>query len=402
MKEEIVLPTIKVNTDAIRKYEADVQNIQRATSSILERFEQAKNSIDWEIKSSSNVNSRLNTISNEIREESSALNNYCTYLNNAVREYDYLNLAISLKWNGSNSNKYGLEAILTPLTKCSGKGNNKNDFEKLLSTYKSFNDLYVDTIPKGYRKQVEKTLKYFAKKGNIPLGDVLNARDLLNDLANKSDLVDLSEDIMKLLDIKAWDFDTVIDGVTDNTLENHLKYGLVNEGAIKAKGILETIKLVKDPNGYIQEYDKKYMKQAEEMLMSGDILGSISSLTGDFVQTVGKGTVDVCCKAISDTVDDYVGHLTGGLFSLSSINGLCEDITEDLFGCRISGGTLFNGATQIISDSVDFLVDDVLIKGSSNIQKGIIKGGELIAEGIGNAVSSTIDVVKSGLSIFGI
>lgn len=92
-------------------------------------------------------------------------------------------------------------------------------------------------------------------------------------------------------------------------------------------------------------------------LKQGNIVGTMYSMSSEFIQTVGKGTVDETCQLISSGLDSAVKTVIFGLVDVSTINALMED------NWGISPGTLFNGAAGAISDCVDF----VLYNGYSDI-----------------------------------
>lgn len=184
------------------------------------------------------------------------------------------------------------------------------------------------------------------------------------------------EKVPGLNDIKAWDFKKLNDLAKDSKDRS----GIMNAGVLKFQAAMKVLKEVTDSDGYIQNYQRQYEVEAQQYLRQGNILGTIYSLSSEFVQTVGKGTVDVTCQLISGGLDSAIKTASLGFLDLSTINATMEDMVGG------SLGTLFNATTQGISSGVDFIVDD-LIPGVAGAAvdvagKAIDAGGELISSGI--------------------
>ncbi len=123
----------------------------------------------------------------------------------------------------------------------------------------------------------------------------------------------------------------------------------INWTGLKIKAVSTVGQLVTDKDGYIQKNDEKYMNKAEEALKKGDVLGCVWDIGGNFIQTVGKGTVDATCQLVSGVVDSVTEKVFG--VSLSTANAIMKDV------CGWSFGSLFNDVGKGVSNAVDLVVD---------------------------------------------
>ncbi|SCY71268.1 hypothetical protein SAMN02910292_02586 [Lachnospiraceae bacterium XBB2008] len=237
-------------------------------------------------------------------------------------------------------------------------------------------DAIDDLIPnRGLKKIAKNTLKEVLKGAKPGSEKILDIRDIVNKLED-GDVFGALEKAPGLIDIKAWDFKKLKDvakGSKDFS-------GILDTAALKFETTMKTMKLVTDSDGYINRYKEQYESQAMEYLKKGNLLGTIHSISSEFVQTVGKGTVDVACQVASSSIDSLVKTATFGLVDLSTINAALED------SIGFSPGTMFNATTKVISDGVDYVLDD-LIPGAgkvvSNITGNAVKtGGKIIDGGI--------------------
>ena len=113
----------------------------------------------------------------------------------------------------------------------------------------------------------------------------------------------------------------------------------------KFKAVSETIKLVSDKEGYIQKNDDKYMDITVDRLKDGDIIGAVWNMGGSFIQTVGKGTVDVTCRLISGALDSVTEKTFG--ISVSNFNSVLER------EIGVSPGSVFNDVATAVGDGVE-------------------------------------------------
>lgn len=82
------MPTIKVNTTQLGRYESDLQGILSRVNSIMNQFDSVSRSLDWDVKAESNINSRLSAISRELSAESRGISGMKNYLDTAVTKYN--------------------------------------------------------------------------------------------------------------------------------------------------------------------------------------------------------------------------------------------------------------------------------------------------------------------------
>lgn len=148
--------------------------------------------------------------------------------------------------------------------------------------------------------------------------------------------------------------------------------------AVKVQSTVRTFQLVLDDDGYIAKNRIKYETMATDALRRGDLAGCAGAMVGEFVQTVGKGTVDVLCQTVGTYFDSTISMATGGMLTLSSINDLMYDVSG------VSPGIVFNSITDGISNGVDFAVD-----------KGVIQRGSLLSKARGTAVSTSVLFVQN-------
>lgn len=82
------MPTIKVNTTQLGRYESDLQGILSRVNSIMNQFDSVSRNLDWDVKAESNINSRLSAISRDLSAESRGINGMKNYLGTAVTKYN--------------------------------------------------------------------------------------------------------------------------------------------------------------------------------------------------------------------------------------------------------------------------------------------------------------------------
>lgn len=227
---------------------------------------------------------------------------------------------------------------------------------------------------RGSKKFAQNLLKKALKETKPGFEKILDIRDIVNKL-EKGDIFGALEKAPSLIDVKAWDFKKMKDAKSSKDFS-----GVLNTAALKFQAHIKTIRLVTDSDGYISRYKDQYESQAMEYLKKGNILGTVHSVSSEFVQTVGKGTVDVVCQLVSGGVDSIVKTATFGLVDFSMINAALED------SIGFSPGTMFNATTKVVSDGVDYVLDDLLPNAGkvvSNITGNTVKtGGKIINGGI--------------------
>jgi hypothetical protein len=98
------LPTIKVNTSKLSSYESELQNILSRVNSICSQFSSVSRNLDWDVKTASNINSRMAAIERELSAQSRGISEMKTFLGNARVKYDAVE-------NKNNGNKLHDEVI---------------------------------------------------------------------------------------------------------------------------------------------------------------------------------------------------------------------------------------------------------------------------------------------------
>lgn len=139
--------------------------------------------------------------------------------------------------------------------------------------------------------------------------------------------------------------------------------GSINWTGVKVSALAKTFKLVLNGESYLSKNADKYEELATEHLLKGDVAGCAGAAAGMFVQTVGKGSVDVLCQTASSVLDGAVSAGTGGKLTLSSMNQAMYDLVGT------SPGHVFNSMTKAVSDGVDVIVDKGLVEGMKTIEK---------------------------------
>lgn len=224
----------------------------------------------------------------------------------------------------------------------------QNDFHSAVETQRKLNR-FIEKIPERNRKIIKDFFKLATK----------NEKSKLHVLAGSEKAYSIWS---KFADGKyvgvGGDF---IEAVGGTVFES--KKGTVNWTALKVQGLGKTIKLVLDEKSYLSKNAEKYEEMAADYLLKGDVTGFVGAGFGELVQTVGKGTVDILCQTAGSVLDGAVSAVTGGKFTITSIN-------QTMYDCiGTSPGHLFNSGTKAISDGVDYVVDKGLIEGTSNITK---------------------------------
>lgn len=84
------MPYIKVNIAKIKNYSSEIASFSTSVRSIKENFNDYAGRLDWDVKSSSNINNRINAISRELETELSSCNKMQSFLLTAAGKYDEL------------------------------------------------------------------------------------------------------------------------------------------------------------------------------------------------------------------------------------------------------------------------------------------------------------------------
>ncbi len=84
------MPYIKVNIAKIKNYSSEIASFSARVRSIKEDFNYYAGRLDWDVKSSSNINNRINAISRELETELATCNKMQSFLLAAAGMYDEL------------------------------------------------------------------------------------------------------------------------------------------------------------------------------------------------------------------------------------------------------------------------------------------------------------------------
>lgn len=335
------------------------------------------NFIDARIRSRDNLNNRLNQVCSRIDRIESQMGQIDRVVSNGANQYRAVEdqavwRAKELSDIGTHRKRTGKVNANRDLFKLAGAGaasmaiGKKNLFvsngKKAIDGQKKINR-WVETLPKtlknivkaGYKKVTKGTVFEGSEKGykiwsKIADGEYLNAvGEFVKEVGGQMYRTDAA---------------------TGNTS--------FQWNAVKVQAAVRTVQLVLNEDGYIAKYQAKYETMAADAIMKGDLAGCAGAMVGEFVQTVGKGSVDVLCQTVGAYFDSTISMATGGMLTLSSINDLMYDVSG------VSPGTVFNSITDGISKGVDFAVD-----------KGMIQGGAMLSKGIGSAFSTSVHFVGS-------
>ena len=212
-------------------------------------------------------------------------------------------------------------------------------------------DGFCGTLDENQRYWLKETAKLLWKNG-------VKVYDIVDKFRN-GNIMDAITDIMSagatVFDVKSMSFNPI--------------------GA-KLEALSIILDLIFAEDSYLIKNSEKYEEKMLEDLKHGDILGLVWDLSGSFVQTVGKGTVDTTCKLIGELFND----LTGGYYKK-----LDEWINHE-YGYSLNH--LLKDLGKSISDDVDFLIDavsegfdyiaDISWKGIKGAWNGIKKAGGAI------------------------
>ena len=81
------MPYIKVNINKLTSFQETLNSIQRRVNNIQSDFSSIGNSLDWDVRSSSNINSRIKNINKELGIESQSIKKMVTFITNSKSQY---------------------------------------------------------------------------------------------------------------------------------------------------------------------------------------------------------------------------------------------------------------------------------------------------------------------------
>ena len=243
------------------------------------------------------------------------------------------------------------------------------------SEIENLSDVISNLFPNKSSKKIAKNiLKKILKDAHKGLEKYVDVAEMVKKFED-GDYWGIVEKLPGLGDIKGWDFSSLKSFPTMKDIGDAM-----DTKGLKITAIIKTLKMVTDSDGYIANYKEKYETQATNQLMNGDILGALHSISSEFVQTVGKGTVDVTCQLISDGLDGLLKVATFGYADLSTLNAVLDDTIG------FSPGSLFNATSDAISDGVDYILDDMIPNAAdavgNMIGSAVDAGGKAISSGV--------------------
>lgn len=132
------MPTIRVNTDILKDIEDEIYGVISNLKLIQTEFCSISRNIDWEIKDSFNIDSRIRGVEQKLSAELIGLEKMMTFLGNACLKYDDTdkNGRKNIGEKVNNSSYGGLFKISTDYNESSSKNNISNNKKKRESVSK--------------------------------------------------------------------------------------------------------------------------------------------------------------------------------------------------------------------------------------------------------------------------
>ncbi len=189
------MPTIKVNTSSLGIYESEMKEILSRVNSIMSEFNSVSSRLDWDIRSESNINSRLNIISKELSAESRGISGMQSHLGKAIKKYDAVDNSNKIsKVDGENASN------TSPI----GSGLNTDLYIKELAK------VYIDVFGKAgdlgkiaaFQNTILKILLDDNGLSNKDIGSLL--KSAVNSVIGIIDLKQNSGDISKLFGLNGY------------------------------------------------------------------------------------------------------------------------------------------------------------------------------------------------------
>ena len=330
---------INVNPNNLRTASNQLKKISSSVDLCASEVKRIRKSMKISNNVDASLKKNLLTISNTLDNKKHAINSAGNALNSIVSLYSNSekNIANKAVKKSKNNSKASINPIFMPLLAINGSQfatlgiewwkKNQGDVEK----YYDYFDKNLNKVPKSIRDIVG---LYMKRKG---IGKVSDVYKVLKDL-RKSDWGMAFADAGKKFAGKS---------VNEN--------GNINWKVLKIKAALDTIGLVTKKGGYIEKNKAKYEDFQLQSAFKGDLYGIVSGISAEFVQTVGKGSVDVLCKTVYGAMDSAFEAATLGHLNLTTI----DDMTYDALGMSFGRG--FNATTQFVSDVVDVVCDKGII-----------------------------------------
>ncbi len=361
------MSTININVRNVISASAKINAAKKEAASARMAIRGTTQFIDTKIRSQDNLDARLNRIYNEIRQ----IENQMGRISNVVTEGANRYQAVENEAVWKAKKMTGVNKQITSIT--SSTKDNRKLFKMAsisvtasgvgaLEPQKKINR-WVESRPKTLRNLV----KVFYKK--VTKGTTAEGSGKAYGI------------LAKIADGKYVDaLGNFVNEVNGQMYSTNSRTGnaVFNWNAVKVQAAVGTIKTVLDSDGYIVKNKAKYEEMAVKAVRKGDIAGCVGIIAGEFVQTVGKGSVDVLCQTAGSFFDSTLSMATGGMLTLSSVNDLMYDVSG------VNPKEMFHSITNGISKGVDFAVDKGIIQGASNLQKLMGKAFSTTTHSIGS------------------
>lgn len=315
--------------------------------------------------------------------------NFAGKINSATKSFRNINDLLENGANAAKSCAVSFESIDSELSKlCKGETSFADNMKNAISATGS--DL------KASVEDVNKLMDFIDKKyGNLSDAEKKVLKDIFGRITKDTPIEDL-EDVYKIInEARKGNLGGTVGEFIETIGSYTTEDGSINFTGLKVKTVGKLLKMGLDEDGYLQKNADKYMDIMTELGVKGDIPGVIWYMGGDFVQTVGKGSVDILCQLSSGLIDSVFSKATGGT-TLSELNAIMYEKYS------WSPGHLFNDVAGGISDLVDTAVDDGydFVKDvAENVAGGLGEVGNTIGK-VGNAVASKVGNIGSAVGDF--
>lgn len=309
--------------------------------------------------------------------------NFAGKINSATKSFSNINDLLENGANAAKSCAVSFESIDSELSKlCKGETSFADNMKNALSATGS--DL------KASVEDVNKVMDYIDEKfENLTDAEKKVLKDIFGRITKDTPLKDLDA-VYKIIDeARKGNMTGSVCEFLDAISSNTTKDGSIDFTGLKIKAISKLLKMGLDEEGYLQKNKEKYEDIITDLGLQGDIPGVIWFMGGDFVQIVGKGSVDILCQLGSGLVDTAFSEATGGT-TLSEINA----VMYEKYGW--SPGHAFNDIAGGISDMVDVVVDE-----GYDFVKDIAKSAGEAIGGVADVVGKTGKVVASTIGDIG-
>lgn len=395
------MSSFEIDWSKIRTNSSKIETIYKKINSLKQRLDTCNSALKNCLSSDSyaSIKKNLSTVSSNLQQQISNLNR----LSNAL-------VQVTTTYSNTEKEIKSQKITVTAVVKADSlftKNSFKFDINKEMffsgSLFGAINiaelitsgKISADSLLKDTIISIDDISNLYEKYYDEPLSDGQKSivKSLYKVFLGKSEIKDVP-DMLKFIDkIHKGDYGSAIGFLVDKAGSSLTADGNLNYTGLKIKTVGKTLDLVLKKDSYVQYNDSKYMDKIEKALGNGDILGVVWNGAGNFVQTVGKGTVDVSCQLVSDTIDACLESITGGFITLSGVNALLNDTVG------YSPGRLFNDCTKGISKAVDVVLDtsgDFLSAVAKQSYSDLAEFGELMGKagkGIAKNTSSVVSAI---------